>query len=112
MIFLPALFTSSPEVIATMRTFLPFMCTALVIHTASMATEGMLLAGAHTLQALRAVPILLISPSSDSAVYVHLSASSIAAGSGTATLSQTTQRLAGHASLKALCGVQRGTWTS
>lgn len=45
-IFLPALFTSSPEVISTMRTFLPFMCTALVIHTASMATEGMLLAGA------------------------------------------------------------------
>ena len=30
-----------------MRTFLPFMCTALVIHTASMATEGMLLAGAR-----------------------------------------------------------------
>ncbi len=45
-IFLPALFTSSQEVISTMRTFLPFMCTALVIHTASMATEGMLLAGA------------------------------------------------------------------
>ena len=32
-----------------MRTFLPFMCTALVIHTASMATEGMLLAGTHQL---------------------------------------------------------------
>lgn len=49
-IFLPSLFTTSPEVMGTMRTFLPFMCTALVIHTASMATEGMLLAGAqHTL---------------------------------------------------------------
>lgn len=57
MIFAPALFTSSPEVMATMRTFLPFMCTALVIHTASMATEGMLLAGALF------QPLLLHNPS-------------------------------------------------
>ena len=46
-IFLPSLFTTSPDVMSTMRTFIPFMCTALVIHTASMATEGMLLAGDH-----------------------------------------------------------------
>ena len=42
----PTLFTNSPEVLVTMRSLLPFMCAALVVHTASMATEGMLLAGA------------------------------------------------------------------
>ena len=42
----PHLFTNSPEVLATMRSLLPFMCSALLVHTASMATEGMLLAGA------------------------------------------------------------------
>lgn len=47
MVFLPALFTNSAEVVAMMGSFLPFMCVALLIHTASMATEGMLLAGQH-----------------------------------------------------------------
>ncbi|KAK9906444.1 hypothetical protein WJX75_001914 [Coccomyxa subellipsoidea] len=44
-VFAPALFTNSAEVVTMMGSMLPFMCTALVIHTASMATEGMLLAG-------------------------------------------------------------------
>ena len=44
-IFAPTLFTNSPDVVAMMGRMLPFMCMALVIHTASMATEGMLLAG-------------------------------------------------------------------
>lgn len=43
----PHLFTNSPEVLVTMRSLLPFMCSALLVHTASMATEGMLLAGAR-----------------------------------------------------------------
>lgn len=47
-IFAPTLFTNSPEVVAMMARMLPFMCMALVIHTASMATEGMLLAGQHS----------------------------------------------------------------
>ena len=47
MVFAPALFTNSAEVVTMMGSMLPFMCTALVIHTASMATEGMLLAGVH-----------------------------------------------------------------
>ena len=42
----PALFTNSAEVITVMGSMLPLMCLRLVIHTASMATEGMLLAGA------------------------------------------------------------------
>jgi hypothetical protein len=42
----PALFTNSTEVIGVMGSMLPLMCLSLVIHTASMATEGMLLAGA------------------------------------------------------------------
>jgi Na+-driven multidrug efflux pump len=45
-VLLPRLFTNSVEVVAMMQSLLPFMCVALLVHTASMATEGMLLAGA------------------------------------------------------------------
>lgn len=45
-VLLPSMFTNSLEVAAMMKSFLPFMCVALLVHTASMATEGILLAGA------------------------------------------------------------------
>ncbi|KAK9842099.1 hypothetical protein WJX81_008345 [Elliptochloris bilobata] len=41
----PRLFTNSSAVVAAMMGLLPLLCVTLVVHTASMATEGMLLAG-------------------------------------------------------------------
>ncbi len=41
----PQLFTNSAAVIAAMMGLLPLLCVTLVVHVASMATEGMLLAG-------------------------------------------------------------------
>ena len=42
---LPQLFTKSPAIIALMATLAPIMAATITVHTASMATEGMLLAG-------------------------------------------------------------------
>ncbi len=42
----PWLFTNSSAVMAAMAGLTPLLCVTLVVHTASMATEGMLLAGA------------------------------------------------------------------
>jgi hypothetical protein len=38
-------FTRSPAVLAASQTLLPCLCVALLVHTCSMASEGMLLAG-------------------------------------------------------------------
>ena len=46
MVAAPRLFTNSGAVVAAMMGLLPLLCVTLVVHTASMATEGMLLAGA------------------------------------------------------------------
>jgi hypothetical protein len=43
----PWLFTNSTAVMAAMAGLTPLLCVTLVVHTASMATEGMLLAGAR-----------------------------------------------------------------
>ena len=43
----PGLFTNSAEVAAAMLGLIPLFCAVLIIHTASMATEGIMLAGAH-----------------------------------------------------------------
>ena len=43
----PWLFTNSSAVMAAMAGLTPLLCVTLVVHTASMATEGMLLAGAR-----------------------------------------------------------------
>lgn len=43
--FAPGLFTTAPAVAEGMRSLAPVMCAALVLHSASMATEGLLLAG-------------------------------------------------------------------
>ncbi len=42
---LPQLFTKSAAVIAIMANLAPIMAASITVHTASMATEGMLLAG-------------------------------------------------------------------
>ena len=42
---LPQLFTKSTAVVAIMATLAPYMAASITVHTASMATEGMLLAG-------------------------------------------------------------------
>lgn len=44
---LPHLFTNSAEVAATMAGLTPLFCLTLMIHTSSMATEGIMLAGEH-----------------------------------------------------------------
>jgi Na+-driven multidrug efflux pump len=41
----PGLFTTSSAVAAGMREVAPIMCAALILHSSSMATEGLLLAG-------------------------------------------------------------------
>ena len=54
----PRLFTNSTSVVTAMMGLLPLLCVTLVVHTASMATEGMLLAGtppAHPLGCLDSV---------------------------------------------------------
>ena len=42
---LPQLFTKSAAVVSLMGTLAPIMAASITVHTASMATEGMLLAG-------------------------------------------------------------------
>ena len=42
---LPQLFTKSAAVVSIMASLAPFMAASITVHTASMATEGMLLAG-------------------------------------------------------------------
>ena len=49
MVAAPRLFTNSGAVVTAMMGLLPLLCVTLVVHTASMATEGMLLAGAPLL---------------------------------------------------------------
>lgn len=44
-VFVPWMFTTSADVAALMRDVAPVMCASLIMHTASMATEGCLLAG-------------------------------------------------------------------
>lgn len=48
----PRMFTNSGAVVTAMMGLLPLLCVTLVVHTASMATEGMLLAGAPWADAL------------------------------------------------------------
>lgn len=45
MVYFPHLFTRSTEVIGVMLTLIPLFCSASIIHTTSMATEGIMLAG-------------------------------------------------------------------
>ena len=45
LILAPFLFTSSQPIMSAIRGTLPIMCLTLIVHTSSMATEGMLLAG-------------------------------------------------------------------
>ena len=52
MVAAPRLFTNSGAVVTAMMGLLPLLCVTLVVHTASMATEGMLLAGAPLADAL------------------------------------------------------------
>ena len=68
-VLLPSLFTNSPEVIGVMNSMLPLMCVGLTVHTASMATEGMLLAGAALAPpACGVARCVWVSPAADSAL--------------------------------------------
>ena len=63
----PWLFTNSSAVMAAMAGLTPLLCITLIVHTASMATEGMLLAGAR----LASVQALGTAASGSATVSVH-----------------------------------------